>query len=299
MGLLSSIGKGITTSLDYLSGAFTNPVTFVTNPTAAKDKFLETNSKGLSGQVANVAKTVATTATAAALIVGGGAAAGSTSAKAIGSKTLSVGGTILKAVAPKTVKGALLEAAVVPVVATAVIKNPSGAAKTVGNVVSAQVDLGKLISEPSKETALDFVKEHPIATGVIGAGAALAVGKVATSIVSTVLNTKAVKENTRALKESRQPTIEEITDVIPEQVQPTQAGYTVTDKSGEFRPAETPILPATNEVTEGTETKKKRRYKPRKVVTPSIRQNVNVVVKNNAVGIRATKRFINKQMLPL
>lgn len=310
MGLLSSIGKAITTSLDYLSGAFTNPVTFVTNPAAAKDKFLETNAQGLSGQISNVVKTVGTTATAAAIIVGGGAAAGSASAKTIGGKAISVGAKTLPKLIPKTLGGKAIAAVAVPVGVTALIKNPGGAANTVGKAVEAQIDLGSIIADPSKEGAIEFLKEHPVTTGVVGAAAALAVGKATTGIVSTILNTKAIKENTAATKEAAMGASEEkkkkknirveeeLPIDTPEQVQPTQTGYTVTDKSGEFKPAETPVLPATNEITEG-ETKKKRRYRKHKVVTPSIRQNVNVVVKNNAVGIRATKRFINKQMLPL
>lgn len=299
MGILRSIGKGIATGLDYLSGAFTNPITAIKSPTAAKDKFLETNAKGLSGQITNVVKTVGTTATVAALLVSGGAAAGSTSAKSIGSKAISTTAKTIPKLIPKTLAGKAIAIPATIIGTTALIKNPSGAASTVGKTVEAQIDLGSMIANPTKEGALEFIKEHPVATGAVAGVAALAVGKATTGIVSTLLNTKAIRENTAANLQSKnqEPTPPEYS--VIEEKSDYGSGTTVGTNapavpvSGQQAPT-TPVMPETEVLS--TTTAKKRKYHRHKAVIPSIRQNVNVMVSNNS-NRYSSKKYINREVL--
>jgi hypothetical protein len=88
----------------------------------------------------------------------------------------------------------------------AIASNPekvaSGGSSFVKNSYSATSDLGKVVKEPTEEVALQYLKDHPVAS--IGAAVALLIGigvsaAGAASIAATYFNTKSVKDNTNAM----------------------------------------------------------------------------------------------------
>jgi len=100
---------------------------------------------------------------------------------------------------PATVKGKVIAVFAGVPIASALFQNPVGAVKTAGKVVKAQVDLGTVIANPNKDTALAFVKEHPYTTGAVGVATVGALGFGASSLISSVVNTQATKANTSAI----------------------------------------------------------------------------------------------------
>ena len=125
---VSTVGNVAVKALDTNAALFSHPITAVTKGIpAAISEFKSTP------PMTNARNIVATTAVASAAVLTAGTSTGQAAALAAG-----------KALVPKTATGIIATAVAAPVVATAVLSNPSGAAKTVGNVVSAQVDAGKL-----------------------------------------------------------------------------------------------------------------------------------------------------------
>jgi hypothetical protein len=126
-----------------------------------------TESKAVAGAAVVGA---AATAIAAPLILG--TAAGRA---AIGSAVSTSAGFAKDFAIKNPITSAAVGGFVVPVATLAAIKNPSGTLRTVGKYGSFVEDASSLVSDPSKQGFVSFVKQHPIGAGVLAGGAAVGV----------------------------------------------------------------------------------------------------------------------------
>lgn len=76
-------------------------------------------------------------------------------------------------------------------------ENPKQAAQLPGKTLSFAADLGAFAANPSKETGKELITTHPVASGITAAGLISVVGLKGASIISNVMNTQAIKENTQ------------------------------------------------------------------------------------------------------
>lgn len=282
MGILSSLGKGIAMGLDYLSVAFTKPIqtakaAISPTKTIKEDVIKPHFEQPLAKQIT---QTLTATAAYAGAIVGGAALGAASKAGTLGT-TLT---TAAKAVIPATAKGKVIAAVAAPVVIstlassekarTAVINAPSELAQF-------GADLGQLIQEPSIQKAKELVKESPIISSLVGAAAVAGVGLGTAGVVSTILNTQAIKENTKVKAGAGNIT-------NPETAQYEGAG------TGKERIVQTeeemPVTPQTSTISTG----KTRRKPSRKAKIEGVRQNVRVEVINSSrsTGLSLTKKYI-------
>jgi len=88
--------------------------------------------------------------------------------------------------------------AVAPIPIVAAVKNPVGAVKTVGSAGSFYNDASSLLANPSSSAAVEFVKEHPVGSAVAAGVGIAAVGAATSGTITNILNTQAIKANTRA-----------------------------------------------------------------------------------------------------
>jgi hypothetical protein len=201
--------------------------------------------------------------------------------------------SIATSLIPKTVVGKVATVAAVPIVAGAVISKPAESAKALISAPSSLSNFGgnvaTLIADPSIENAKTVFKENPVISSTIVAGTVATVGLGAGSLISNALNTKAVKENTEATKSTFSAMPVSSSQTLPS----TSAASPVST------PVTAPITPQTQIVTVGTKASSKKRKKVKKQIMPSIKQNVNVIVqnRNSSVGIKQTKKYLNKEIL--
>jgi hypothetical protein len=288
MGFLSSLGKIAMNAAESFETIVQHPIASIKtigNQAAFNTLSQQTNSKPLTTQIGNI---LLSTGTAAAAVIGGGAALGSTTAR-------SIGGTILSAAAkliPSTTKGKVIATIAAPVVASAVISNPGGTIRAVKNTVSAQIDLGKTIANPSLSSAESFLKEHPGASVALGAGGLALVGGglgLAANTLATFTNSAATRANTAAGSTPDQAVsaalpIDTSTRLsAPEVMQPSVSAPTAPT---------TAITPQTQTITSSsTSVRRKKHYK--KLTIAPISQKVNVIVSNRATGTQ-TKTYLNR-----
>jgi len=290
MGLLSSIkGSIVGKALDTLSAAFIKPGDTL-QAVFSKDKTIDDVIKKVDSQslTKNITSTVVNTAVAAGVVVGFGAVASAAKAGTL----IPTATKVLSATAnkPKLLIGAAVAA---PVVIGAVSQNPLKAASTAANLPSDLANVGanlaNLGANPSIDNLKTLVKENPVIVGTAAAGAALATGALSAGVVSSYLNTKAVKENTLSTMNASSST--------------GNQGVLIKDSSGkaDFSNA-TPVvannspipqLPQTTAASKVSSGTKKR--VPRKKQYRNINQIVSVNVSN--VGIKNTKRYINQNIL--
>lgn len=294
MGLLSGIskflttnpvGKVITKSLDTLSGIVTNPVIAITKGTTASTKAFTT-----ATPITNAVKTITNIGLAAAAVVGVGAVAEGGLA--------AVGSGVSKLI-PSTTKGKVIAAVAAPVVLGAVAKQPAAAAQAVLNTPSSLANFGgnaaQLIANPSLSNAKTLISENPVVASVVGGAAVIGAGVglgTAASLISNYQNTKAVKENTAA-------TLGGASDSLP---------ISVSDQSGRMfsiQPVQqgalasaTPVTPQTQSVSKSGAVRRRKR-KSKSSAPTSLNQKVNVIVsnRNSSVGIRQSKRYLNREIL--
>ena len=283
MGILSNIGKAITgaaaKTLDFVSAVVRNPVAAISNPAKATATSAQIRADTASGKMTlgqnikvSVVPTVVNTAAAAALVVGGAAIA----AKGVG--------TVAKALIPTTTTGKIVAGVAAPIVLGAVVQNPLGAASAVANTPSALANFGanasNLIANPTVDNAKNLVKENPAITGLLAAGAAVAIGGGALAAVSSLANTQATKANTAAI----QGGVLGNNDNLPAAATNNAAAGVIPTNTGN------PITPATTVISSssGNSTKKRKRSKSKPTIT-NISQRVNVQVSNN----QATKKYLN------
>lgn len=133
----------------------------------------------------------------AGVVAGGMAAAGAKAPTAF----QAVVTPIAKATGAAVAK-APLKSAAVGIVGLTVLKSEKGreaVANAPASVSSFTTNAAALIDNPSIEKAKKLVKEDPVLTGLVGAGGLVAIGAAGrgvASIVTTQLNTEAVKANT-------------------------------------------------------------------------------------------------------
>jgi len=283
--LISNPIKSFTEGAKAVSAITSNPVVTIKQGVLAGEAKVKEQ-----GAIVSSVRSVATVGAVAAAVVGGGAAVGSTVAKNIISKAVPIVASTVKAAIPKSVAGKAAAALVVPVVATAAIKNPSGAVNTVGKILDAQVDAGALIADPSLSKAEEYLKEHPGASVAVGVGALAAVGGglgLAANTVATYLNSKATNENTNAT-DPEAPSASLPTDTTTTK---TRTVAQETPATSNLAPSsQLPVTPQTQTITNSPSRKRSSR---RKAIQPRVTQRVNVIVSNKSVGT-TTKNYIRR-----
>lgn len=297
MGFLSSLGKGISKALDYISAPLAAPITtFTKGISAGAAQVKETREKiAATGDIKLAAKTTATiiasTAVAAGAVL---AAAPAASTGAAGAAVRSAVVSTAKAAIPTTTKGKIIAAVAAPVVIGAVVREPAAAASAVSKAPSALANIGGNIAEfavnPSLETAKQIVKENPVlAVGGLVAGVGAA-GVAVAPAISGYLTREELEKQTAAFE--RQANAAEAAL--------GQGGVSVVDKSqGYFdtpasNNAPIPQTPATETLKTGTTTTRKRRKTTKQPM--NISQKVNIAIQNRTGN--STKRYLNVLALP-
>jgi hypothetical protein len=281
MGLLKTIGsklaKGAKNVLDTNLALFSAPKTTLTKGLSAGIK--ETQSK--TG-VQNLKSTLVTTAVASATVLTAGTSAGRTAVA-----------SVAKAITPTSLKGKVIGALAVPVIAGAVINRPKESIKTVAKapfeLAKFGSDVSSFATNPTIANAKQIVSESPVISSAVALTGAVAVAKVGGNVISGILQKEAVQDQTKA--------IEAQTEVIKSQGSPSltiPTTQTQPSLSGVSAPqvAQTAPLIAS---TSGTSSKK--RYKARKQTKiPSVNQRVNVIVSSRANGL-TNKNYIKREVL--
>ena len=293
MGILSNIFTAVKSSpvgkvLDFTTVAFNHPIETakaVISGGNALQKLEEKHfSEPLTQQLAQTAKQ---TAIYAATTVAAGSSA--------------VRGAVVsaaKAIIPTTTKGKIIAAATIPIAAKVVYNKPSTIVEAPAKVLNFQSNVADLITNPSLDNLTKTVKENPLISTAVGAGGILAIGGGTAGVISSVLSTKATKENTRAVIEntmtSSSPKTENV--LIPETPKKQSYAADVVEVSNTPLSSTTPQLPQTKSISAVT-TKKKSYKKKTKKQIQSINQRVNVSVGNRLLQINNNKRYLNRKLL--
>ena len=279
---VQNIPKAATQVLDLNKALFTNPITTIINPAKG---IAESNKLS---PVAATVKIAATTATAAAALLVPTTAVGRTTAVAVASSLV-----------PKSVVGKVAAAAAVPIVAGAVISKPLETTKAVveapANLANLGGNIAELVAEPSLEKAKDIFKENPVLATTAAVATVAAVGLTTAGVVSSVLNTQAVKAQTQALKELPTSTSSVLPSAVSSAEQTSKEISTSTPTV-----AQTPITPATEPLIAtaggGTSTTTRRRKPASKPTNQYFNQKVAVVVQNRQNNV-SSKRYIKNEVL--
>lgn len=253
MGLLSSISKGISKALDYVSAPLSQPITFITQgPTAAAKKVEESRKNIAAGKesgLKSIGTTLATTAVAATGVLAAGGAAGAGAAGAVARTVV----TSKPAVAVALGTGALAVAA--PKTLQAIASKPEVAKVAVASAVNPVLGVVAGI-EQGVSTVGEAVKANEGALKVAGAVAGTALLAGAGLYLGDKLLSDDNKEGILGT-DDKAPGTEKVV---------------ATNTS-------TPKAPETEVITTGksssTSTKKRRKSKPN---VQNISQRVNVIV---------------------
>jgi hypothetical protein len=281
MGFLSSIGKALSTTLDYISAPLAKPVTTFTkgiSAGAAEVKAQRETGLTVSQGLKQIGVIAGTTAIAAGAVL---AAAPASATGAAGAAVRSAVISTAKAAVPTTTKGKIIAAVAAPVVIGAVIREPAATAKVIAQAPSqlAQFggDVAGFAANPSVESAKQIVKESPIISAAVGVVVAGAAAAAILPAISSARQTAAIKEQTEVI-----------------------GGIGVVDKSqGYFdTPASNnspiPQTPATETMKTGTTATRKRRKTAKQPM--NISQKVNIAISNRSNS--QTKRYLNVLTLP-
>lgn len=245
------VGKVITNTLNTISGIVTNPVTAITQGTAAStQKFIN------STPLQNTVKTVTNVGLAAVATVGAGA---------IAEGGITTIGNAVKAIIPATTKGKIIGAIAAPIAIGAFTSAPAKTTQAIleapSNFANFGQNLGVLVQHPSIATAENLAKENPVITTVaaIGAGAA-AIGGLGSlaNVISNYTNTKATKANTQATLENSASSEPQVFSTLP------LANSTPQNQVLAPSPA---VVAAQKPAPAGQSTKKKKKNKAKKKTT--------------------------------
>lgn len=258
MGLFDSISK-------FVTGIVAVPVSAIAKAFGATPEQI---SKGITKtQESTIGKVLSTVA-----VVAGSATAILNAPKII---------SAAKILSPTTVKGKIIAAVAVPVVAGAIIKEPE---KTISTIVKAPGELAQFggdvatfASSPSLESAKEIISESPLISSALAVGGIVAVGKSIIPAIATSKQTTAIIEQTKAIESA---TLGSQTNPI---IIPGSAvtGTTQTlEKSGIIMP-ETTDISAEKAVT----------AEPVKN-SPIFRNNIHIKINNRAVG--SQRRYLNQ-----
>ncbi len=259
-------------------------------PTAkeATEKFKSTT----AGKVIN-------TALSAAVVVAGGIA-GKAALSAAPAGTAAKVGSVAKSLIPATTKGKVLAVGAAALAVPAVVANPkilSTAAKTVTDIPSLGYDIGEFSAAPTLKGAEKIITAHPELAVITGVALTAIVGSAGASMISSYLTRKEMKKQTAAMEKAA-----ENYSVNPQAATPAAAAAVLPTTSPVSNQPAVPYEKAwsgsigeqipreTTQISTGT---KKRRYKKAKAEkSPSVRQNVQVIVSNKALGSQ-TRKYIN------
>jgi len=179
----------------------------------------------------------------------------------------SVGKSILSNVGTRFAKSSLLtQGGVIAggIVATNVLTSSSKAREELVNAPSSLANfgsnLGGVIENPSIENAKKLFMENPLISTTAVAVGGLAVGKAVLGIGSTIANTMALNENTKATTDNKSALPSASSSKLPSSNAPD--GIFGSDGGK-------PITPPTETISAGSSTKKRKRYNT-KSQTPSI-----------------------------
>lgn len=198
-------------------------------------------------------------------------------------------------IVPTSTIGKVATVAAIPAVAGAVATKPLESAKALisapENLANFGSNAATLISEPTKENLKTLINENPIISSGVALGAGAAIVSVAAPVVGGLLTREAIKDQTDIIAKA-------IGESNP---MPTSSGQVLTSSP---TASAVPVTPETKPLiaTAGggsTSTSKRRKRTPKTPLMPSVRQNVNILVQNksSSVGIKQTKRYINKEIL--
>jgi hypothetical protein len=302
MGLLSSIKKAVSSTVKTVSNVVKSTSSAVANvvkaaPAAAK-------------QTANIAVSIASNPVGAVKAVTSGTSAKSF-AKSETSKPLSqqitqtvvtgleaIGVTVaagavaaggVSALIPATVTGKIAAGTGVLIGGGAIIAEPLATTEAIVQVPQSLANVGGNIAEfaanPSLDSAANIVKENPVTSGLLAAGAAVAVGAGVSTLVASTVNTLATKENTAALKAGNV--------IIPAAVPAgeTSGGASTITPTGSGLPI-TATNPTTPETVSLSETKTKAASKKRsKARREQINQKVNIIMSQNN-----SEKYLNRRV---
>lgn len=254
MSFLSSVAKlGLTPA-----AAIGKQILKVVKPssTIAKQPISTTTSQLASTTFGKVLG-AATTATAAALAV-----------------TSGVVGKVL----PST-KAKVIAAVATPAAVSFIADKPESLVKVPQQTIGFSAAIGSLFADPSISGITKIVKEYPVASGITAAAGLITVGKGALPAVASFSQTRAIRENTKAIEGMGQ---------IPETAQtlelPSSSGEGLIDQPM-INDQKTPVTSPTQELTS---TRKRRKTKKSEPIRVSQRVNVVVSQRNSQ-----NKKYLN------
>lgn len=247
MSILSVIKKVVSTATSLI-----NPLKAPTVISAALSKvtgIVPAPKTALQTKVESVTNKVATVVSVAQGAVLGIAAA----------KT-PVGSTVVKAAAAKPLQTTLVAGTSI-VAGSALLTSPKllGKVSTIpSGLVNVGSNIGKLAETPSVSNATQIFKENPIITSALIAGVALTGGAAASGLISSAINTRAIRENTKATQASVQTIVTQIPTVSkPETTE-------ILQTTNIPAPIATPIVTPTTSTTPTITKKKKKKKKAKK-----------------------------------
>lgn len=186
---------------------------------------------------------------------------------------------VVKSAIPATTKGKVAAAVIAPVAIGALTtseKAREGVLNAPSSLANFGANVGKVIESPSLATIKETFKENPVIATAATLGAAAVVGGgigLAANTVATALNTRATNANTEPTTATGEIPVSQ-GGVLKETTMQTDEG--------------TALTPQTTTIKTG-----KKRYRARQQEKQSIKQNVQVVVNNRAVGVsRKIERYI-------
>jgi len=274
MGILSKISKSVYNPLNINAFAIAHPIKSVTSLVGGTYK--EEQKKFLNQSLGKEITQIAVGgASIIATVSGVGAVATASKAGTLASSTASVA----KSLIPKSTVGKVVASVSIPVVAGVAVANPKQTGKALieapQNLANVGLNLGKVGADPSLENLSTLYKENPIITGALTAGGVIVAGKAVSGVVSSALNTSAIRQNTKATKQLLNQS-EVPTENIPSQeVIPTDT----TTPQGQ------PVKAISS--TGST----KRRKKKAKKQPQSISQRVNITFDNDRID---NKKYLKR-----
>jgi len=309
MGLFGSIGnlvsKATTTVTNVAKNTFSalpvvlsSPVKSIAAVISPTKTFKEVETKFYSQPKATQ---VAQTVIGGVSIGVGGAAVKAATGIIKSGAVVSTVSNVAKSLIPTTTTGKVAAVVATPVVIGAISSQPVEVAKKVVEAPSQLSNFGSNVANlainPTVENVKTVVAENPI----IAAGAALVVGGAAVKAISPVvgglLQREAIEDQTKSLTKA----IEESKTDIPKTLDTvktegkTPVPITATHTQPLVKPEDTATVPnteplfASTKSTVAASSKKKKRK-----LTPTVRQNVNILVqnRNNAISERIIKEKI-------
>lgn len=289
MGLFSAIGGAVAKGLDYLTAGFVHPIKTIEaaiSPTKTIQQDVITPHFEQSF-VKQTVQTLTAGATYAGAVLGGAAIGTAAKAGTIGTTATKAAAALI----PTTIKGKIIAAVAAPVVVGALVQSPGAVigavAKAPGELAQFGADVSSFAVNPSISSAIEIVKESPlISAGAAALGVGAAAGLVIPA-VSGILTREEMQKQTEAFERQAAAAESGLVAGTGGSATLPKEKLLITDDTGISTPQTTTIS-----------TGKRRRKRAIKKESPSVRQNVQVIVKNAATGLRIrNERYLNTRVL--